>query len=721
MEGTNAIRFALRKWDEDSLLRAWFDHFDDDRNGFLEKDDFLLVSDQITRGDPYELWANLDYDKTGYVSLREISEEDARLWFDFKAWCGSTFNGTKDMMLQILGTGAEEQRQKPNTRRKLFGFRGPARPRTSTSAVPHSLAGGDEDCTLTIGESAWTEGLQLCGWTRQTEELFYALKDLKTGLVDVHSLNWIEHEVRKHKLKQEAKRRIGADQKAKAAARKSQQMHLSSFKAFLKKHFGPTYHAWRKVLDVDGTMNLQKPELFKVCRQIGWKGDSRMLWQALDNTGNGSASLEELDPSCARLLARFKDFGDKKFGTRPAIPLWRAIDKRDKQRISYDVFVRRCTVMRSGLTEAELQELSHWLDWQGKKHLAFTDIEFLDHWRPPAYLVAEPNQAAADHIRSMLITKYGHYLKAWRTLLDKDSSNVCNWDEFNNAMRYLKFHGDVGGAWLALDKDLSGSITLEEINSQSSQLLMNFKDWADSQFGSVRAAFKVLDKDRSGELSLSEFRHAVLSNGFSSSDEVRLFKCLDCSGHGRLLLHEVHFLDEWEPPQDDDKGEAEDDLETTRNSSIINQSAWTEGSADSMYSYATIAPGPGAYDLLSGFGAQPRVPTARHAGAHTFGRRPGSSWVQQASIESIGPGAFERDPKDSMTQRRHKPAWQFTTTARMQSQANDSPGPGHYHAQPALRGPEFSFGSRRGFTLHPLQKPPLSARTTVTAGKYCFG
>ncbi|CAK9093287.1 Probable cysteine protease RD21B [Durusdinium trenchii] len=183
-----------------------------------------------------------------------------------------------------------------------------------------------------------------------------------------------------------------------------------------------------------------------------------MLWQALDNTGNGSASLEELDPSCARLLARFKDFGDKKFGTRPAIPLWRAIDKRDKQRISYDVFVRRCTVMRSGLTEAELQELSHWLDWQGKPLGVKMCCQFLDHWRPPAYLVAEPNQAAADHIRSMLITKYGHYLKAWRTLLDKDSSNVCNWDEFNNAMRYLKFHGDVGEAEDDLETTRNSSI-----------------------------------------------------------------------------------------------------------------------------------------------------------------------------------------------------------------------------------------------------------------------
>ena len=48
---------------------------------------------------------------------------------------------------------------------------------------------------------------------------------------------------------------------------------------------------------------------------------------------------------------------------------------------------------------------------------------------------------------------------------------------------------------------------------------------------------------------------------------MRLFKCLDSSGHGRLLLHEVHFLDalgrfasaaaaeEWEPPREDDDDE----------------------------------------------------------------------------------------------------------------------------------------------------------------------
>ena len=35
-------------------------------------------------------------------------------------------------------------------------------------------------------------------------------------------------------------------------------------------------------------MNLQRPELFKVCRTLGWRGDMRLLWQALDADSAGS-------------------------------------------------------------------------------------------------------------------------------------------------------------------------------------------------------------------------------------------------------------------------------------------------------------------------------------------------------------------------------------------------------------------------------------------------
>ncbi|CAE7570858.1 SEN102 [Symbiodinium natans] len=313
-----------------------------------------------------------------------------------------------------------------------------------------------------------------------------------------------------------------------------------------------------------------------------------------------------------------------------------------------------------------------------RKCLTFQDIEllcsfsgFVDGWRPPAYLVAERNPKAAQEIRSMLLAKYGHFLKAWRTVLDKDNSNVCNWDEFYQAIKNLKYQGDIAGAWLALDEDLSGSITLSEIDKESSAMLMKFKKWAVDQFGSVRAAFKVLDRDKSGELSLPEFRHAVLVNGLACCDDVLLFKCLDCGGHGRLLLHEVNFLDDWEACDDDDDrfGSLDDELET-KNSSNTQSRAWTELSGDSMYGYATAAPGPGAYDHLAGFGACARMPTARHTGAATFRSRPESTWLK-TPLQSVEPGSFAQDPKDSMTQRRHKPAFRFSDRPRLPKQAGE--------------------------------------------------
>lgn len=451
---------------------------------------------------------------------------------------------------------------------------------------------------------------------------------------------------------------------------------------------------------------------------------NQRLWLALDNGGNGTASLEELDPSCARQLARFRSFGEKRFGNRPAYGLWKAIDKQEKQRISHDLFVRRCLQMGAEFAEPELKELVYWLDWQEKKCITFQDIEFLDGWRPPAYLVAERNPKAAQEIRSLLLAKYGHYLKAWRTVLDKDNSNVCNWDEFYQAIRNLKYHGDIAGAWLALDEDLSGSITLSEIDSHSSEMLMKFKKWAVDQYGSVRTAFQVLDRDRSNELSLPEFRHAALVNGLSCCDDVRLFKCLDCGGHGRLLLSDVNFLDDWEAndAEDDDKLCAgmgiDEDLET-KNSSNTQSRVWTELPSDSMYGYATIAPGPGAYDHLASFGACSRMPTARHSGATSFRRRPESSWLK-TSLQSVEPGGFAQDPKDSATQRRHKPAFRFSDRPRLPKEESYSPGPGTYSAPSALSGPRFSMGCRRGFVLHPLQTPPFSARTSQVAGRYCF-
>ncbi|CAE7798374.1 unnamed protein product [Symbiodinium sp. CCMP2592] len=84
---------------------------DDDRNGFLEYDEFNAVADRIAHPNPYQLWQQLDSDRTGYVSLRDISEDDAQLWFEFRTFCGANFKSAKDMMVQILGINSEEERK----------------------------------------------------------------------------------------------------------------------------------------------------------------------------------------------------------------------------------------------------------------------------------------------------------------------------------------------------------------------------------------------------------------------------------------------------------------------------------------------------------------------------------------------------------------------------------------------------------------------------------
>ncbi|CAE8733270.1 unnamed protein product [Polarella glacialis] len=323
-----------------------------------------------------------------------------------------------------------------------------------------------------------------------------------------------------------------------------------------------------------------------------------------------------------------------------------------------------------------------------------------------------PDPDAAQKMRKLMIDKYGHYLRAWRLVMDKDNSNTCNWNEFVAAMKQMKFQGNVAGAWLAIDTDVSGAISLREIDSESNDLLIEFKRWADEEFGGIRTAFKVLDKDRSNELTLQEFSSAVRSYGFNGK-EVLLFRCLDVNSQGKLQLHEVSFLDDWEleNPADELENAGEsggidlgDCSNPTQSGKLDSGTTFKERNSieDSMFDYQTAAPGPGAYELLSGFGAMDRMPSARHGGAWSFSKRPEPTWLGE--LKSVGP---EGSVADTSILKRRKPAWAFsreTTKSRLE-RPTDSPGPGSYELMSAsTRSPKFTFGTRRGVVLHPLQK-----------------
>jgi len=190
------------------------------------------------------------------------------------------------------------------------------------------------------------------------------------------------------------------------------------------------------------------------------------------------------------------------------------------------------------------------LDLYGCNFISCSDLEWLDKWNLPEWLCAEPDPRAWEDLNAMILHLYKYPLKAWRLLLDTDNSNNVSWIEFKEACELVRFKGNIGGAWRALNERLASSISMKEYHSASADLLSSFKDWAETNFGSVKLAFKAIDVNGTGKLTYQELKRACQNLKWQGNVRL-LFDCLDLDGkienNKRFIsLKEVSFLDEWE-------------------------------------------------------------------------------------------------------------------------------------------------------------------------------
>eukprot|EP00929_Paragymnodinium_shiwhaense_P039274 TRINITY_DN20655_c0_g1_i1.p1 TRINITY_DN20655_c0_g1~~TRINITY_DN20655_c0_g1_i1.p1 ORF type:complete len:740 (+),score=201.62 TRINITY_DN20655_c0_g1_i1:144-2363(+) len=667
------------------IMRPWFRYFDKSMKGRIDAAEFKVGMLALRYPGSIEgLWEDLDtINKVGDIGLDQVDHQEAAVWSSFRKWAASTFPGPREMIRRMKRQAMNQQQVQ--------------------SARQASLRSSEEVLT----SEDFTIGLQAFGWDFGFEEVLFVSLDVENeSCVSVRGLKWLDIEVRRFQQKEAAKKKAKWANEQKAQKKKACQIAMVEFKAFIKRQYGSLFRAWRKVLDPNGSMSVQRPELFKACRSINWKGDVRALWKALDHDGGGVTYLEELDPSCAQLLAQFHEWTVGLFGPKPSAKLWHAFDRQRRMKLSYSQFAFECE--QRGFTR-RVKTLASWLDWQDNKFVQEEDLNILDTWKPPEYLVAKPNFEAATDFKKVLLHKHGHMLKAWRSAMDRDNTNSCNWHEFQEAAKHIRFAGEVAGAWLALDQDVSGSIALKEMDRSAHDALKVFKRWADEEFGGVRSAFRVLDTDQSNKLSFVEFRHACLNYGFPG-DVHSLFASLD--QHSEQMLHykDVCFLDDWDVESDD--GETGDSLLDGDNFSQARDARSL--AKNDLLDYDTRVPGPGAYDVLPGFGAMPSMPTVRHGGAYSFSpRRP-----QSVPLKTVGPAVYMPSVKPVKSR---KPSWGFGTAARegILSRAEvkaGPPGPGAYDIGRSLRGPQFSMRPRRGMRLHPSQKtarPPEICANTI--------
>jgi len=653
---------------EGSALRAWMRHFDNGLDQKISLSEFMRGMRKLNYlGDIPHAFQVLDDDNSGELALDEIDDFQAGLWKKFKLWCVDIFEGPEDMIQTIAGC----------------------------------ISG-----KTSVDEATFLEGLRKLGWSSGSEALLFSALDLDSqNELTLQHLKWLEVDKRRQRRKESAKKAaLGMKHVRKGGVldRRATEGTLQDFKKFLKQKNGNLLRAWRRVLSPDGSLTMHKVDLFKACRQCGWIGDVRLLWAAFDRDGSGEVSIEELDPQGAEVLAYFRRFIAETFGNTTAA--FRALDKFNRKSLRRAEFLGALKALGF---EFPSKSLFSGLDLEGRKVIVEEDLYFLDRWKPPAFLTAKPNQEAADELRSLILKTYKTFLQAWRQFLDVDGSNRCSWSEFVSCCRKLGWRGDIPGAWRALDDDLSGYISLAEIDAAASDTLSSFKSWATEEFGSVRSAFSVFDSDGSNEVGWKEFKKACRVYGFDCPVVKSVFQALDVEKSGTLSLDEVVFLDDWEFNEEAGEEDAESGI-------LLLQKVSSPVSNDTnCTTYFTEGPGPASYVPVPTIGQGPAVPLLKFSGAFSFRKRLGELPGLSDELANMpSPATYNNaHPSFAEATKSSKPAFRFGSASRkmeaQQPSLDAGPGPGSYAQHIGLEGlrphgPSAICLSRRPLRVHPL-------------------
>lgn len=491
-----------------SAVQKWLQTFDRNLDMCVSYDEFCdgLVKLEY-HGDSAALFRKLDKDGSGEIMLEEIDLPGSKLWMKFRMWCAAKFDDPKHMMYQL------------------------------SNKKDHHVA-GKADFMEALPKLEWEGGHE--------EKIWQCLVRSDSDSADklcLDYLRWFAKDKSKQHRKELAKREASDRTSKMIQERQEISKSLDSFKTFLKRKYSTCLRAWRAGIDLDGSMSIQKHELFLAVKDMSWPGNMRFLWKALDKDDSGITSLAELDLKVAERLAKFKDFTATKFGS--AVEAFRAFDIQRKGKLKEQEFIEACR--KEGFMQMNAA-LFHGLDWQKNKYVMEKDLAFLDTWRAPRYLICEPNEQAAQDFKKALLKVYKTYVRAWRSGLDRDNSNSVGYEEFEAAAKKIRFTGDIPGAWRSLDDDVSGFISLHEIDVEASRVISEFKCWADSEFGGVRRVFKIFSNSAlhgTFELTSREFRKACMSYAYQG-DSKGLFDALDANRSGALTLNEIAFIDTWE-------------------------------------------------------------------------------------------------------------------------------------------------------------------------------
>eukprot|EP00933_Yihiella_yeosuensis_P041380 TRINITY_DN35770_c0_g1_i1.p1 TRINITY_DN35770_c0_g1~~TRINITY_DN35770_c0_g1_i1.p1 ORF type:complete len:750 (-),score=122.30 TRINITY_DN35770_c0_g1_i1:305-2491(-) len=311
----------------------------------------------------------------------------------------------------------------------------------------------------------------------------------------------------------------------------------TAFVRYIRRAFGTVVRGWRRELDPKGTFEVDRACLRRICVTAADRIDGNALLQHLERTdGSQNVCFEEIAPGPAAVLAGFQRWAKMNFGK--VANIWEhPVTQKERHSSQVDsVYVasgsggeNTSLYWASGASNkkllassfARVLETLEWpgvwdteqrgtllasLDIFGCNFIARSDLEWLDRWNPPEFLYTPPSTHARDELYDHMIHKCGNLLGAWRNYMDLDESDSVTWMEFKGACKELEFEGNVAGAWGALHKDASGTMSLREFDPQIFEVLNSFKEWVELHFGSVKLLFKSIVREKDGDLPYTELK-----------------------------------------------------------------------------------------------------------------------------------------------------------------------------------------------------------------------
>ena len=179
---------------------------------------------------------------------------------------------------------------------------------------------------------------------------------------------------------------------------------------------------------------------------MGYAKKGKDLWKMMDKTGSGFASVDEIDPRTAQVVAHFKKFLDERFDDYHAA--FEELDLDGTRKIRLRQFQQG--LQKLGFPfHAQAATLFAVLDLDCNHVIDEDDLHFLEKWSPLPFLTATPNLNAKDGVKKLLLHRYHRPVKVWRPpqwprgpklrrrgprvaspvrrqLLDRDGSNRAN-------------------------------------------------------------------------------------------------------------------------------------------------------------------------------------------------------------------------------------------------------------------------------------------------------